>query len=67
MTYPSNTYETFQLEEIVPSAWQRHLARADTFPCGNQASDRSHPAVEEIASYQRESEVWFDFQTYALT
>ena len=63
MTYPSDTYETFQLEEIGLSAWQRHLADANydaAFPYGDQASAGSHPAVEEIASYQCESDVWFD-------
>lgn len=70
MTYSSNTYEMFQLEEVGLSAWQRHLARASydaAFPYGNQASAESHPALEDMASYQYEREVWFDLRTCALT
>ena len=59
MTYPD---ETFQLEEIAPSAWQRHLVLANgnsTFPYNNQISSERRRTSQETAANCYESEVRF--------
>lgn len=57
MTFP---YEAFQLEEIAPSAWQRHLVLSNgsmTLPYANRAFAEGHSSLQEMASDHYVSEV----------
>ncbi|ETW80082.1 hypothetical protein HETIRDRAFT_321576 [Heterobasidion irregulare TC 32-1] len=58
MTFP---YEAFQLEEVAPLAWQRHLVLANcsvALPYANRAFAEGHPSLQEMASDRYVSGVW---------